>query len=139
MQLAALRDRMETEGKLHSRTRLKEFYNTFHLRFGPSVPSSLDGEALLSTMHLHGNRESLVYWLEFKDDDELPGIFGSIAGGSALKFGIFRHKDTGEWHGREYPVPISVDDATVKARQHRRDRGWVAYSGQRYGSDCAEG
>jgi hypothetical protein len=41
-------------------------------------------------MHAHGNRESLVYWLEFKNDDEFPGqMFGSIAGGSAHKFGCF--------------------------------------------------
>jgi len=41
-------------------------------------------------MHDHGNRDSLVYWLEFKDDEEFPASFGSIAGGSALKFGIYR-------------------------------------------------
>ena len=32
--------------------------------------AGVDGEALLHTMHDHGNRDSLVYWLEFKDDDE---------------------------------------------------------------------
>ena len=41
---------------------------------------------------------SLVYWLEFKNDDELPGSkFGSIGGGSALKFGIYKRKETGAW------------------------------------------
>jgi 5-methylcytosine-specific restriction enzyme B len=43
-------------------------------------------------------KESLVYWLEFKNDDEFPGPkFGSIAGGSAHKFGLFRRKETGQW------------------------------------------
>ena len=49
-------------------------------------------------MHTHGNQDSLVYWLEFKNDEELPGTnFGSIAGGSAHKFGLFRRKETGQW------------------------------------------
>jgi 5-methylcytosine-specific restriction protein B len=37
----------------------------------------------------------MVYWLEFKDDEEFPAIFGSISGGSALKFGVFRRAETG--------------------------------------------
>jgi len=27
-------------------------------------------EALLNAMHAHGNHDSLVYWLEFKNDDD---------------------------------------------------------------------
>ena len=63
----------------------------------PGVLTKLDGEDLLETMHAHGNKDSLVYWLEFKNDDEFPARFGSIAGGSAFKFGIFRRKETGTW------------------------------------------
>jgi 5-methylcytosine-specific restriction enzyme B len=49
----------------------------------------LDGETLLEKIHGRGGaRDSLVYWLEFKDDEELPARCGSISGGSALKFGI---------------------------------------------------
>ena len=54
-------------------------------------------KTLLETMHTHGNKDSLVYWLEFKNDEEFPARFGSIAGGSAFKFGIFRRKETGTW------------------------------------------
>lgn len=57
----------------------------------------MDGQALLEYMHDHANRDSLVYWLEFKNDEELPKQFGSIAGGSALKFGIYRRKESGAW------------------------------------------
>ncbi len=61
-------------------------YGAFRSHFGPDVLKSLDGPALLNAMHTHGNKESLVYWLEFKKDDEFPGpTFGSIAGGSAHK------------------------------------------------------
>jgi 5-methylcytosine-specific restriction enzyme B len=81
----------------------------------------LDGEELLNTMHAHGNRDSLVYWLEFKDDEEFPGIFGSIAGGSALKFGIYRSKETRAWITGHSTVQkeISVADAIQVARSHR--------------------
>ena len=83
--LQELRDtqaKLNAEGKLPSRTQLAAYYDTFRRRFGPERLASLDGEALLETMHAHGNRDSLVYWLEFKDDEESPAMFGSIAGGS---------------------------------------------------------
>jgi 5-methylcytosine-specific restriction protein B len=59
---------------------LAECYTTFRRRFGPDALARLDGEALLDGMRLHGNKDSLVYWLEFKNDEEMPGHFGSIAG-----------------------------------------------------------
>jgi len=50
----------------------------------------MDGEILLETMHNHSNIDRLVYWLEFENDDELPGTkFASIGVGSALKFDIY--------------------------------------------------
>ena len=74
-------------------------------------------------MHDHSNRDSLVYWLEFKNDDEFPTPrFGSIAGGSALKFGVFRRAETGEWatYGeRHKPKEIPVEEAIEIARKHR--------------------
>ena len=46
----------------------------------------------------HGNKGSLVYWLEFKNDDEIQTArFGGIGGGSALKFGIYKRKEDGKW------------------------------------------
>lgn len=81
----------------------------------------LDGEELLETMHAHGNRDSLVYWLEFKNDEEFPAKFGSISGGSALKFGIFRSNETKAWmigsprDMREVPVSQAIEIA----RKHR--------------------
>ncbi|HEX2959171.1 MAG TPA: hypothetical protein VHO70_20220 [Chitinispirillaceae bacterium] len=52
---------------------------------------------------------------EVKNDEEFPGIiFGSIAGGSALKFGIFRKKETGEWTIR-HPT---AQETIVGARCH---------------------
>src|SRR5439155_191499 len=83
---------------------------------------NLDGEALLNTMHDMQDRDSLVYWLEFKDDEEFPSPrFGSIAGGSAFKFGLFRRKETGKWTtgSPQNPEELTVEQAIEKARQHR--------------------
>jgi 5-methylcytosine-specific restriction protein B len=120
--LKDLHAKLTADGKLLSTIQLDQAYQLFRTKFGPNVLSAMDGEALLTTLHDHGNRASLVYWLEFKDDDEFPARFGSIAGGSALKFGIYRSKDSGKWMGRDdrnYPVEISTEEAIQRARKHR--------------------
>ena len=63
-----LHEKLSSEGKLLSRQKLDQCYSLFRSRFGPDQLSSLDGEALVTAMHDHGNRDSLVYWLEFKND-----------------------------------------------------------------------
>ena len=65
--------RRTSRGELLSTDRLRTSYAAFRVRFGPDALGSLDGPPLLQVMHAHGNRESLVYWLEFKNDDEFPG------------------------------------------------------------------
>src|SRR5690349_9771144 len=113
---------MNNEGKLLSRSQLEQFYGAFRNRFGPDKLANLDGEALLTTMHAHGNKDSLVYWIEFKNDEEFPARFGSIAGGSAFKFGIFRRKETGAWvtaDERNNPKDLTVEEAVAIARKHR--------------------
>jgi 5-methylcytosine-specific restriction protein B len=113
--------KLTAEGKLLSRAQLDACYRTFRARFGPDVLAKLDGEELLETMHAHGNRDSLVYWLEFKNDEEFPAKFGSIAGGSALKFGVFRSNDTKAWMtGSSKDMrEIAVAEAVEIARRHR--------------------
>lgn len=111
------------EGKLYTKEQLNQYYATFRQRFGPDVLSGLDGEALLSFIHDHSDKDSLVYWLEFKNDDEFDTKqFGSIAGGSALKFRVFRRKETGHWQAgdeKNKPKDISVEEAIEFARTHR--------------------
>lgn len=108
-------------GDILSDEKLAEYYQLFRKKFGPEILSSLDGEALLSTMHDSGNHDSLVYWLEFKNDDELPNRFGGIGGGSALKFGIYRRGETGIWTtgSPHKQVQLSISEAIQIARQHR--------------------
>jgi 5-methylcytosine-specific restriction protein B len=111
------------EGQLPTEQQLDKQYALFRERFGPSVLGGLDGEALLNLMHDHSNRDSLVYWLEFKNDEEFETRrFGSIAGGSALKLRIFRRKETGNWQAADKSnntQDISLETAIEIARTHR--------------------
>ena len=121
-ELRQLRQHMQDEGDLSSVSQLEGFYAAFRERFGPDVLANLDGQELLSTMHEHGREDSLVYWLEFKNDEEFRTIqLGSIAGGSALKFGIYRRKETGAWMtgSPQKQREISQSEAVDIARQHR--------------------
>ena len=121
-ELKELYKTLKIEGKLLSGERLAGYYSTFRSRFGSDRLKNLDGEALLNTMHDMQDRDSLVYWLEFKDDEEFPSPrFGSIAGGSAFKFGLFRKKETGRWTtgSPQNPEELTVEQAIDKARQNR--------------------
>jgi 5-methylcytosine-specific restriction protein B len=115
---------MVQASKLPTPQQLQRQYDLFRSKFGPQVLRSLDGEHLLSLMHDLSNRDSLVYWLEFKNDEEFETArFGSIAGGSAMKFRLFRRKETGVWQaGSEkgnQPQDISLEKAIEIARDHR--------------------
>lgn len=102
---------------------LDSYYALFRTQFGPEVLAGLDGVALLERMHKREGQNCLMYWLEFKNDDDFPGLFfGSIGGGSATKFGIYQKAATGKWmggasvHGGE---EISLEDAVDYARAQR--------------------
>jgi 5-methylcytosine-specific restriction protein B len=121
-ELNTLRIELTADGTILPAEELRRYHDTFRRAFGPEVLRLLSGPALLDRMHAHGNRDSLVYWLEFKDDEEFPGRFGSIAGGSALKFGVYRRKETGTWARKgsnSVPVDISLEEAVTIAERHR--------------------
>jgi 5-methylcytosine-specific restriction protein B len=111
-----------SEGKLLTNEQLSQYYRTFRNKFGPDKLAGLDSEALLDTIYTFGNKDSLFYWLEFKDDDEFPSSsFGSIAGGSAFKYGLFRRKETGIWTSgsSQKPEELTVEQAIEKARKQK--------------------
>lgn len=121
-QIELVKERLKEQGKLPAQDRLTAYYDLFRSKFGPEALRLLDGEELLDLMHNHGNHESLVYWLEFKNDEEFPRIFGSISGGSAYKFKLYKGKDTGEWIAGNAPKNssvIKVDEAIAIAGKHR--------------------
>ena len=109
-------------GEFLTKEQLSDCYALFRERFGQERLQALDGEALLNTMHAHGSQDSLVYWLEFKSSPDFPTRqFGSISGGSALKFGLYKNKDSGEWMAG-HPTnqkTLSIGDAVAIARKHR--------------------
>jgi len=65
-ELKTLYTQLSNEGKVLTEQKLNECYSLFRRRFGPDEISKWEGEALLNNIHLHGNYDSLVYWLEFK-------------------------------------------------------------------------
>jgi 5-methylcytosine-specific restriction enzyme B len=119
--LAELQRKLSEEGVPPPPEKLQSYYAAFRKEFGSDVLRSLDGQQLLERMHAHGSKESLVYWLEFKDDDVFPAMFGSIAGGSALKFGVYRRAETGTWAkgNGNTPQDIPLTEAIGIARRHR--------------------
>jgi 5-methylcytosine-specific restriction protein B len=122
--LEELRRRHEAllaSGEIPTAAELTARYRRFRERFGPDILRGLDGERLLQAMHARRTQDSLVYWLEFKDDDEFPAWFGSIAGGSALKFGMYQRVETGDWWTGPptSQVRLSLNDAITRARGQR--------------------
>ena len=114
---------MKNAGELLSPQRLEECYSLFQRRFRPDVLRQLEGEQLLNAMHFHSNRDSLVYWLEYKMDEDFPTkTFGSISGGSAHKYGVhWSKKHGGAWVAGipRRPKVLSVDDAIAIAHRNR--------------------
>jgi len=104
---------------------LDTYYANFRARFGPDVLDGLNGFALLERMHGRENQDCLMYWLEFKNDDDFPELFGSIRGGSALKFGIYQSARTGQWMSSSAeqragaPIP---EDAAIEFATRQRDQ-----------------
>lgn len=118
--LRHLHAEMLANGDLRSPDALAGYYDTFRQRFGPEALRAHEPDTLLSLLHETG-RDGLIYWLEFKDDDEFPSIFGSIAGGSALKYGFYRRQETGEWMTGHPSAQRAITRAEAIALA-RRDR-----------------
>ncbi len=121
-ELLAHHQRLLASGKLLPVEKIDRYLDAFRERFAPEVLLGLDGKLLLRTMHENSDHDSLVYWLEYKNDEEFPSPnFGGIAGGSALKYGIYRRKDTGLWMtgAPSNQRSISEEEAIQAARSHR--------------------
>jgi 5-methylcytosine-specific restriction protein B len=120
--LAETHAALTLQGELLDPELLPGYSVAFRERFGPDKLRTLDGEELLLAMHAHNNKDSLVYWLEFKNDSELPsGRMGSIMGGSAHKFNLFRRQGTNQWvaGSSQKAQSVSVEQAIEIAHRHR--------------------
>lgn len=116
-------ERGMADGSLMPREQIERHLESFKDRFSPAKIAALDGAVLLDTLHGRNvEAKCLMYWLEFKDDDEFRGNrLGSIAGGSALKFGIFQRAADGAWISGSplHQRVISVEEAINEARKQR--------------------
>lgn len=73
----------------------EDAYVKFKELFSPDVLKNLEGMDILNTIFLHdGDKNNLCYNLEFSKDYTFAG---SIAGGSAHKYSLFKHNKTNQW------------------------------------------
>lgn len=81
----------------YSRSDIETAIREFQERFSPEKLVAIEDKDLLTSLFytVGDNTEALCCWLEHNTD--CREYFGSIAGGSAYKFGLFQKKDTGEW------------------------------------------
>ena len=124
-EIIARHQQLVNEGKLPTQQQLDKQYALFREHFGPSVLAGLDGEPLPNpdARPQRTRIASCTGWSSRTTRSSTTRSFGSIAGGSALKFRIFRRKETGNWQaGGEkgnQPKDITKEEAIEFARSHR--------------------
>ncbi|MFV8829533.1 AAA family ATPase [Alkalihalobacterium sp. APHAB7] len=118
------RKKLLLEKKVPTQEELQEDYRLFQEKFGPEKLKGLQGEELLETLSNLGNRDSLVYWLEFKNDDQFrTTVYGSISGGSAFKYIMFKRSSDGVWVTGYNQDPVELNqeqaiDMAIKIRDN---------------------
>lgn len=94
----------------------------FNSRFSPQILAELPDEDLLNYLFytIGENKDSLCCWLEMNADCRKH--FGSIAGGSAYKFGLFQKRKTGEWTtGSPQKSQTLTEDEALEVGRNIRD------------------
>lgn len=112
-----------------SRSNIETAIREFQERFSPEKLAAIEDENLLTSLFytVGDNTEALCCWLEHNAD--CREYFGSIAGGSAYKFGLFQKKDTGEWMtgSPQKPEVLSEEQALEIGKTIRDDRGILVF------------
>jgi 5-methylcytosine-specific restriction enzyme B len=96
----------------------------FQQRFPADRLRALSGTQLLEELHGRQSLDCLSYWLEFRDKPDFRArLFGSIRGGSALKFGIYQRAEDNEWYepGEQAGAQrkLSITEAAAIAEKQR--------------------
>lgn len=115
-------DRLLEKGDIKSASQVDQEYIMFRKRFGPDILKSIDGEELIETIFNVMNHDGLAYWLEFKNDEMMDTRqYGSIAGGSSLKYIMYKRKSDNNWMtgSPQKQVVLSLDEAIAKGRKIR--------------------
>ena len=100
---------------------LESIYDSFNEKFSPEALSHIPDSELLTAMFYssESTNDCLCYWLEFNVKSRK--YFGSIAGGSSFKFGLYQRKEDGVWisGSPSKPEELSDADALVAGRSIR--------------------
>lgn len=100
----------------------RDLRNSFVEQYGPNAIAKLAGKELLTRLFYSDveNKDNMCYMLEFHP--QMREIYGSIAGGSAFKFGLFYHKKNQCWTTGSPGKPqyISEEEA-IKVAESIRD------------------
>lgn len=102
-----------------SRASINSVRKKFMKRYDYKILSALTDDKLLSYVFYSAgdNTESLCYWIE--KNAECKNYYGSIANGSAFKFGLFQKKETGVWTSGSprKQEQLSEEDAVKRGRE----------------------
>ena len=100
---------------------IEQALEIFRNAYAPEKLAALsDDEVLSGIFYTAGdNTNALCCWLE--SNKECRSYFGSIAGGSAFKFGVFQRKESGVWTtgSSKKPQELSEDEALVIGKSIR--------------------
>lgn len=100
---------------------IEKLYQDFYDKFSPEKLDKLSDDELLKTIFYseESTNDSLCYWLEFHSQNRK--CFGSIAGGSSYKFGLFQRKEDGLWitGSPVKPEELTNEDALRYGREIR--------------------
>ena len=100
---------------------IKKELDYFQKEYAPEKLEALDDASILPKLFytIGDNAESLCYYLEM--NKECRSYFGSIAGGSAYKFGLFQKKETGKWTTGSSlkPQELTEEEAIAQGKRIR--------------------
>jgi 5-methylcytosine-specific restriction protein B len=89
--------------------------NYFISKFSKEVLLSMNPKECLTSLMYLGNPESMVYHLEFKNDDDFTNsYFGSISGGSSGKYTIFNSNKYNQWVKWEKGSQVPISDEVAE-------------------------
>lgn len=100
---------------------LKQLRTTFKEKYAPEKLAALNDDELLDAIFYTSgdNTDSLCCWIEMNKD--CRHYYGSIAGGSAFKFGLFQSRESGMWltGSSRKQKELTPEEALVQGRQIR--------------------
>lgn len=106
----------------YNKSDIESAIREFQEKFSPEKLAAINDEELLKSLFytIGDNTEALCCWLEH--NSECREYFGSIAGGSAYKFGLFQKKDTGEWMtGSPQKPEVLTEEQALETGKKIRD------------------